>query len=996
MSKIELPNVISGYNLSTINNNFQKIEDTLNKEVLYRKGYLGEPNEMQTNLDMNGKQILNVTTGTSDGSLVTKYYVDQGLSLKFDKSGGPLSGSVDMQNNQINNLPNATQPSQPATYAQLLQVEAPGDSLLRNELAAPGGAGLVATADGRTVQERFDDIPAEVDAAGTAAALISQHNSSSAAHPELSAFISAEANRAEAARDAAFVNANVYPDVATGRAAVADGEQFQVVAGDEVVRYRRDSASTQTEVARYPSTKYVADGKVGVFDRISPNLHDLYRYSDLTELERKAFKVIRRLDITGSDELFRITLVISGGQITTFRLTNADITIFINMLSVNVGSLNVFDRVYHFEASAPLPNGNIVKVSALLDIRDSPDFIYDSALYFTGRSTGDKQFPHRYVGKFPTAIQNSFVSVGFDELRVKLTPDTMFMRFYVSEPTVLGSVVLFAENVPSVQPAYVECAIYKPDGGSGTTPIFAQSGSHQITKAGIMRLPLENKVLQPGNYAIGFKTNALDCFTTVQGVYANRAYDGPGKIKQTSINLNDPGTRYARFPSFHLCEMKDAVAPRKPANWEVRYEPEYNFVGQGVSNVNLYLRAEGSAGSRTLRFYKSTDGGITKTALHNNDLDETQYAALGEVLHAVVHYPGDIPTLYYATMKGMVVKVQISAGVATLTDITPPNKSASLSAMPVNSYAPLVMWKGFLFWGEYQDPDRPRIHKMDLDTGIWYTSIEKPRSGPNGARHVHFLYPSPVNPNVLWAVWGDASNGGGQGINRLEITASKASVGPDPWQQWTTGLHDENKTTLPYPTGLLEIWEGNTGLIGKNESILIGAGDQPPTHLVFCKTDSGTAGNHLIQPLNFKRETAPNTETCHWLAIDEHKTIYYMSLESRPQMSFYASPYPYNRTYRISKFWQQVFAGPIAYSNGYIQTRNYRFPSIQFKNHLDVTDISKVPYVGEATSENIVERFNQLLDNLRGSNILQHSRERGNDKDGSFWPGDDGKFENWN
>lgn len=103
MSKIELPNVTGGYNLSTINNNFQKIEDALNKEVLYRKGYLGEPNEMQTNLDMNGKQILNATTGTSVGSLATKGYVDQGLALKFDKSGGPLSGPIDMGNNEILN-----------------------------------------------------------------------------------------------------------------------------------------------------------------------------------------------------------------------------------------------------------------------------------------------------------------------------------------------------------------------------------------------------------------------------------------------------------------------------------------------------------------------------------------------------------------------------------------------------------------------------------------------------------------------------------------------------------------------------------------------------------------------------------------------------------------------------------------------------------------------------------------------------------------------------
>ena len=123
---------------------------------------------------------------------------------------------------------------------------------LRHKLALNTGAGMVATADGRTVQERFDNIPAEVDASGTAAALISQHDSSPAAHPALSAFISAEANRAEVARDAAFVNANVYPNIASGLAAVAGGEQFQVAEGDSLARYRNDSG-TAVEVARYPT-----------------------------------------------------------------------------------------------------------------------------------------------------------------------------------------------------------------------------------------------------------------------------------------------------------------------------------------------------------------------------------------------------------------------------------------------------------------------------------------------------------------------------------------------------------------------------------------------------------------------------------------------------------------------------------------------------------------------------------------------------------------------
>lgn len=67
-------------------------------------------------------------------------------------------------------------------------------------------------------------------------------------------------DQAEAARDAAFVNADVYADIATGRAAVADGEQFMVVSSDgtEIIRYERTSSTTQTEVARYPSANGAA------------------------------------------------------------------------------------------------------------------------------------------------------------------------------------------------------------------------------------------------------------------------------------------------------------------------------------------------------------------------------------------------------------------------------------------------------------------------------------------------------------------------------------------------------------------------------------------------------------------------------------------------------------------------------------------------------------------------------------------------------------------
>ena len=60
---------------------------------------------------------------------------------------------------------------------------------------------------------------------------------------------------AEAARDAALIQAGVYPDEPTGRAAVADGAAFKVQGsgGAAAYEYRRISSSTSTLLAVYPS-----------------------------------------------------------------------------------------------------------------------------------------------------------------------------------------------------------------------------------------------------------------------------------------------------------------------------------------------------------------------------------------------------------------------------------------------------------------------------------------------------------------------------------------------------------------------------------------------------------------------------------------------------------------------------------------------------------------------------------------------------------------------
>lgn len=81
-------------------------------------------------------------------------------------------------------------------------------------------------------------------AASAAAALLSENAGA----------VSAAA--AELARDAAQAGANVYASTAAGLAAVADGAQFMVVSGNEIIRYTRTNSTTATEVARFYAKAY--------------------------------------------------------------------------------------------------------------------------------------------------------------------------------------------------------------------------------------------------------------------------------------------------------------------------------------------------------------------------------------------------------------------------------------------------------------------------------------------------------------------------------------------------------------------------------------------------------------------------------------------------------------------------------------------------------------------------------------------------------------------
>ncbi|WP_291059047.1 MULTISPECIES: hypothetical protein [unclassified Empedobacter] len=729
------------------------------------------------------------------------------------------------------------------------------------------------------------------------------------------------------------------------------------------------------------------------YNILKENLVNNVDFLELTNQEIELTKILKRVVINNYNNDLKLILNIESGIVTELRFDNlTDTTHFImtNSLISNDNGL------LHYNYNSMI-DGKAVSIQLTLDLRGVNNFYYsyggvnDNLLFNSNKNTFET---NEFIN------QNSIISLTGDNFNGKLLNNTMYYKFTINEPIILGSISLNVIKLPTNnnQVNFVEVAIYPMDNGYGTAQVICKSRPHNIYKLGNKRIPLEQKVLEIGTYAIGIKTNCIDSFKTKSGVDAYRGYDGGNLMPDTAINYNYPNAdKYHTFPEFTLYENKTSKIPNKHHSWKVEFEPEYSFLGtRNEDNNNLiYLREEDDISGKLIRFYRSIDGGITKTQITSNNILPNDYnATYGSLGTCVEIMQGSDIVIFCSTAKGFVLKFVVSGGISTMTDITPPNKSESINSMPVASYAPLVIFKNYLFWGEYQDPATPRLHKMNITTGVWSISIEKSRSGVNGARHVHFIYKSPVNSNVLWAVWGDASNGGGQGLNKLE--ASSLNDSPDSWVQWTTGINDVNGTTLPYPTAILEFYEGINGILGQGESVIIGAGDQPNTHLIKSMTQGIQAGKYLFEPLNFKKETSPSSETCHWLAMDENRTIYYMSQESNPYLSIYASPYPYNNTFRVSKFWQQAVAGNIIYSNGYVITRYYRFAKIDFINKLDVVEISKLPYVGVANSSNIVEQFNKLLTNLQGSNLLQFPREIGNDKNASNWVDNTNQFENWN
>lgn len=69
--------------------------------------------------------------------------------------------------------------------------------------------------------------------------------------------VAINADRAEAARDSTFIDADFYPDVAAGLAGTTEGDPFHINEGDDIVRYTHAAGGVASEVARYPTAAAV-------------------------------------------------------------------------------------------------------------------------------------------------------------------------------------------------------------------------------------------------------------------------------------------------------------------------------------------------------------------------------------------------------------------------------------------------------------------------------------------------------------------------------------------------------------------------------------------------------------------------------------------------------------------------------------------------------------------------------------------------------------------
>ena len=150
MTDITLDPITSGYNLSKLNTNFDKVENAINDDVIHRQG---GNNTMLQDLDMNSFALLNVQVDVNDpDSLLT---VGDADTRYYNIDGDTLAGTMNINGHVVNNLRIATTPTEAVRNSQLtaeIAARVAGDDALLSGYTA-GDANLQAQLTGNVPLE---------------------------------------------------------------------------------------------------------------------------------------------------------------------------------------------------------------------------------------------------------------------------------------------------------------------------------------------------------------------------------------------------------------------------------------------------------------------------------------------------------------------------------------------------------------------------------------------------------------------------------------------------------------------------------------------------------------------------------------------------------------------------------------------------------------------------------------------------------------------------
>ena len=167
MSKVVVVPVTGAQNLSAINENFQTLADTLNNRVFFRDNPVGEPNQVITDVDMNGQRIYNLPQPISPSEPVR--YQDLGDITVLTDAAREYADAAELSNHEA--TLRALEALASANLASTSATNAANSATLASNSADSAGLSAIEAANSATAAEdaasRADRVP-QTSATGAA------------------------------------------------------------------------------------------------------------------------------------------------------------------------------------------------------------------------------------------------------------------------------------------------------------------------------------------------------------------------------------------------------------------------------------------------------------------------------------------------------------------------------------------------------------------------------------------------------------------------------------------------------------------------------------------------------------------------------------------------------------------------------------------------------------------------------------------------------------